>query len=120
MYPYLLRGLIIDRPNQVWCADITYIPMAKGFIYLVAVGAAGAFRHIDPLRGPMDWFSRPVLSWRLSITAEILGRQAAHRHLARGCSLIEIAAVLAGAALLLGALLPAGQWPWFLHIIPAK
>ena len=52
VYPYLLRGLTIDRPNQVWCADITYIPMAKGFVYLVAV---------------MDWFSRRVLSWRLSI-----------------------------------------------------
>ena len=37
VYPYLLRGLVIDRPNQVWCADITYIPMAKGFVYLVAV-----------------------------------------------------------------------------------
>ena len=70
MYPYLLRGLSIDRPNQVWCADITYIPMTKGFVYLVAVGAANAFRHIDPLRGPMDWFSRRVLSWRLSITME--------------------------------------------------
>src|SRR5271167_2565597 len=70
VYPYLLRGLIIDRPNQVWCADITYIPMAKGFVYLVAVGAADAFRHIDPLRGPMDWFSRRVLSWRLSITVK--------------------------------------------------
>ena len=70
VYPYLLRGLLIDRPNQVWCADITYIPMAKGFVYLVAVGAADAFRHIDPLRGPMDWFSRRVLSWRLSITME--------------------------------------------------
>ena len=55
VYPYLLRGLIIDRPNQVWCADITYIPMAKGFVYLVAV---------------MDWFSRRVLAWRLSITLE--------------------------------------------------
>ena len=52
VYPYLLRGLVIDRPNQVWCADITYIPMAKGFVYLVAV---------------MDWFSRRVLAWRLSI-----------------------------------------------------
>ena len=51
VYPYLLRGLLIDRPNQVWCADITYIPMAKGFVYLVAV---------------MDWFSRRVLAWRLS------------------------------------------------------
>ena len=55
VYPYLLRGLIIERPNQVWCADITYIPMAKGFVYLVAV---------------MDSFSRRVLSWRLSITME--------------------------------------------------
>jgi putative transposase len=55
VYPYLLRGLSIDRPNQVWCADITYIPMAKGFVYLVAV---------------MDWFSRRVLAWRVSITME--------------------------------------------------
>jgi len=55
VYPYLLRGLTIERPNQVWCADITYIPMAKGFVYMVAV---------------MDWFSRRVLSWRLSITME--------------------------------------------------
>jgi len=77
VYPYLLRGLTIDRPNQVWCADITYIPMAKGFVYLVAVGAADAFRHIDLLRGPMDWFSPPpsqgqawVLSWRVSIAME--------------------------------------------------
>jgi len=52
VYPYLLRDLVIDRPNQVWCADITYIPLAKGFVYLVAV---------------MDWFSRRVLAWRLSI-----------------------------------------------------
>jgi putative transposase len=55
VYPYLLRGLSIERPNQVWCADITYIPMARGFVYLVAV---------------MDWFSRRVLAWRLSITME--------------------------------------------------
>jgi putative transposase len=55
VYPYLLRGLTIVRPNQVWCADITYIPMAKGFVYLVAV---------------MDWFSRRVLAWRVSITME--------------------------------------------------
>jgi putative transposase len=51
VYPYLLRNLVIDRPNQVWCADITYIPMAKGFIYLVTI---------------MDWFSRRVLAWRVS------------------------------------------------------
>ena len=54
-YPYLLRGLSIDRPNQVWVADITYIPIGKGFLYLVAV---------------IDWASRAVLSWRLSNTLE--------------------------------------------------
>jgi putative transposase len=53
VYPYLLRHRAITRPNEVWCADITYIPMAKGFAYLVAV---------------MDWASRKVLSWRLSNT----------------------------------------------------
>jgi len=51
VYPYLLRGLKIERPNQVWCSDFTYVPMANGFMYLVAV---------------MDWFSRHVLSWRIS------------------------------------------------------
>lgn len=55
IYPYLLRGLKIDRPNQVWSTDITYIPMAKGFVYLVAI---------------MDWYSRRVLSWRLSTTMD--------------------------------------------------
>ena len=55
IFPYLLRGLVIDRPNQVWCADITYIPMAKGFLYLVAI---------------MDWASRKLLAWRLSNTME--------------------------------------------------
>jgi putative transposase len=64
VYPYLLRGLIIDRPNQVWCADITYIPMAKGFVYLVAV---------------MDWFSRRVLAWRLSIAMETESTRCAKR-----------------------------------------
>lgn len=54
-YPYLLRGLEIARPNQVWCADITYIPLAKGFLYLVAI---------------MDWWSRKVLAWRLSNTLD--------------------------------------------------
>ena len=53
VYPYLLGGLSIDRVNQVWCSDITYIPMAKGFVYLVAI---------------MDWHSRAVLAWRLSNT----------------------------------------------------
>lgn len=51
VFPYLLRGLAIGRPNQVWACDITYIPMARGFVYLVAV---------------MDWFTRKVLAWRLS------------------------------------------------------
>lgn len=53
IYPYLLRDLAITRPNQVWCADVSYIPMARGFLYLVAI---------------MDWFSRYVLSWRLSVS----------------------------------------------------
>ena len=55
IYPYLLRGLSIERPNQVWAADITYIPLPRGFLYLVAV---------------MDWASRAVLSWRLSNTMD--------------------------------------------------
>ena len=55
VYSYLLRGMEIVRPNQVWAMDITYIPMAKGFVYLAAV---------------LDWFSRRVLSWRVSITME--------------------------------------------------
>lgn len=54
-YPYLLRGMNINRPNQVWATDITYIPMYRGFMYLVAV---------------IDWYSRKVLSWRLSNTLE--------------------------------------------------
>ncbi len=55
IYPYLLRNLPITRPDQVWAMDITYIPMARGFVYLAAV---------------IDWFSRRVLAWRLSITME--------------------------------------------------
>lgn len=55
VYPYLLRDLVIDRPNQVWAADITYIPIGRGFLYLVAI---------------MDWASRAVLSWRLSNTMD--------------------------------------------------
>ena len=55
IWPYLLRHLTIDRPNQVWCADVTYIPMRRGFLYLVAI---------------MDWFSRKVLAWRLSNTMD--------------------------------------------------
>jgi putative transposase len=55
IYPYLLRKLAVTRPNQVWAMDITYIPMARGFVYLTAV---------------LDWFSRKVLAWRLSVTLE--------------------------------------------------
>jgi putative transposase len=55
IYPYLLRSLAITRPNQAWAMDITYIPMARGFVYLAAV---------------IDWFSRRVLAWRLSITMD--------------------------------------------------
>ncbi len=55
IYPYLLRRMVIDRPNQVWCSDITYIPMRHGFLYLVAI---------------MDWATRNVLSWRLSNTMD--------------------------------------------------
>ena len=55
VYPYLLRGLEVSRPNQVWAMDITYIPMARGFVYLAAV---------------MDWHSRKVLAWRVSVTID--------------------------------------------------
>lgn len=56
VYPYLLRDLVIKRPNQVWCSDITYVPMKQGFMYLVAI---------------MDWYSRKVLSWCLSNTLDV-------------------------------------------------
>ena len=56
-YPYLLRALTVCRPNQAWCADLTYVPMAYGFLYLVAI---------------MDWYSRKVLSWGLSTTQDTL------------------------------------------------
>ena len=56
IYPYLLKGMVIDRPNQVWCADITYIPVQRGFLYLVAI---------------MDWATRHVLAWRLSNTMDV-------------------------------------------------
>lgn len=56
IYPYLLRNLIVDKPNQAWCSDITYIPVKKGFMYLVVV---------------MDWYSRKVLSWRLSNSMDV-------------------------------------------------
>lgn len=54
-YPYLLKGLMIDRPDQVWCADITYVRMVQGFVYLVAI---------------MDWYSRFVLAWEISTTLD--------------------------------------------------
>ena len=71
IYPYLLRGLAIERPNHVWCADITYIPVNRGFLYLVAI---------------MDWASRYVLAWRLSNTTgrKLAGRKLLHRHARRG------------------------------------
>ena len=56
IYPYLLKGVAVDRVNQVWAADITYLPMSRGFLYLVAI---------------MDWHSRYVLAWRLSNTLEV-------------------------------------------------
>ena len=56
IYPYLLGGLRVERPNQVWCADITYLPMRRGFLYLVAI---------------MDWSTRKVLAWRISNTLEV-------------------------------------------------
>ena len=55
IYPYLLRKLAVTRPNQVWATDITYIPMARGFVYLVAI---------------VDWFTRRVLAWRVSISLD--------------------------------------------------
>ena len=56
VYPYLLRKLTVERPNHVWCADVTYIPMRRGFLYLVAI---------------MDWTARKVLAWRLSNTMDV-------------------------------------------------
>ncbi len=56
IYPYLLRNVAVTRPNQAWAMDISYIPMARGFVYLAAV---------------VDWFSRKILSWRLSITMDV-------------------------------------------------
>ena len=71
VYPYLLKGLEINRANQVWTADITYIPMARGFLYLVAI---------------MDWHSRYVLSWRLSNTMEVdFCVEALAEALSKGC-----------------------------------
>ena len=68
IWPYLLRNTVIDRPNQVWCADITYIPMRRGFLYLVAI---------------MDWFSRKVLAWRLSNSMDGKGRWIDNRMIER-------------------------------------
>ena len=70
IYPYLLRGMEISGPNEVWSADITYIPMRRGFLYLVAV---------------MDWFSRYVLSWSVSVTMDVhFCLEALERALSRG------------------------------------
>ena len=63
IYPYLLRNMQITRPNQMWCADISYIPVKRGFLYLVAV---------------MDWATRKVLSWRLSNTMDASFCKEAH------------------------------------------
>ena len=63
-YPYLLKGLLIDRANQVWSTDITYIRMAKGFVYLVAI---------------LDWYSRYVVAWTLSMTLDVTFCLAAFR-----------------------------------------
>ena len=70
IYPYLLREIQIDQSNQVWCADVTYLPMARGFAYLIAI---------------MDWHSRKVLSWRVSNVMDAQGckealTEALHRH----------------------------------------
>lgn len=71
VYPYLLRGMEITRPDQVWAADITYIPMARGFLYLVVI---------------MDWYSRKVISWRLSNTLDTdFCIDALHEALRKGC-----------------------------------
>jgi len=56
IYPYLLKGIVVDHPDQVWSVDITYIPMKKGFCYLVAI---------------VDWYSRYIVSWKLSVTLEV-------------------------------------------------
>ena len=56
VYPYLLKDIAVERPNQVWCSDITYVPLRRGFLYLVAV---------------MDWYSRHILSWRLSNSLDV-------------------------------------------------
>jgi putative transposase len=75
IYPYLLRDMMIDRPNQVWAADITYIPIGRGFLYLVAV---------------IDWASRAVLSWRLSNTMDASFCVAALEEALAQCSRPEI------------------------------
>ena len=64
IYPYLLRDRRIDAPNQVWCADVTYIPLTHGFVYLVAI---------------MDWHTPHVLSWQLSITSSPWQKSVEHR-----------------------------------------
>jgi putative transposase len=71
VYPYLLRGVVIERVNQVWSTDITYVPMPSGFMYLTAV---------------MDWYSRYVLSWRVSNTLDVeFCLEALEEALCQGC-----------------------------------
>jgi len=70
IFPYLLRDMTVERPNQVWAADITYIPVGRGFLYLVAV---------------MDWSSRAVLAWRLSNTKSMSGRSTLSADWWTGC-----------------------------------
>ena len=97
IYPYLLRDMRIDRPNQVWAADITYIPIGQGFLYLVAV---------------IDWASRAVLSWRLSNTMDASFCLAALKEALAGYGKPEIFNTDQGsqftAAAFTGALLEAG------------
>lgn len=68
IYPYLLKGMAITRPDQVWCSDITFIPVSRGYLYLVAI---------------MDWATRKVLSWRVSNSAELFA--IGSRAMARAC-----------------------------------
>jgi putative transposase len=63
IYPYLVKGVMVSRPDHVWCADITYIRLAQGFVYLVVV---------------LDWYSRYILSWELSITLDAYSGESGH------------------------------------------
>ena len=96
IYPYLLRDMAITRPNHVWAMDITYIPMARGFVYLAAV---------------LDWASRRVLSWRLSITMEAAFcvealEEALAKHGKPGIFNTDQGSQFTGAAVKAGAIIP--------------